>query len=237
VEHADSWLLDELENLAFKPYKSILPKIRTRTQALQKTEKEFLDAAANKLTKRQAVAFGLLARTFQLSISCLSNQLLQNFSGWNCSFRALLETFFVLDWVEQDAQRFESYFEGRGLSIGRIKNESCGRHPELATLYEEASQITHISTRSLHLPRNPSATGKYKLPFTGTSMYIPGHLLTEMLSNFKTLLTMLHRILNRLLVDNFDLLSTGEVLWERHSTKIKFGCLAFQAKDTDASQS
>lgn len=231
MERTDTWLVEELTKLQFEAYNHLLPQVSQSMSELRQIEFNFSEKLDGSLTKRQAVALGLLARTYQLSNSCLINQLLQNFAGWNCSYRSLLETLFVIDWIEQDSQRFESYFEGTAPGIGRIKTESCGRNPGFADLYENASEVTHVGTRALHLPRKKSVNASNEFPFSATFMGISGNELAEMLNRFTSLIALLGRRLHVLLIENFDSMKHGELLWDNGVTKSKFGCLGWTPID------
>lgn len=226
MENADIWVLAELTKLRFAAYNHLLPQVSQSMSELRQTESKFAQKLEGSLTKRQAVALGLLARTYQLGNSCLVNQLLQNYAGWNCSYRSLLETFFVVDWIEQDPQRFESYFEGNAPGIGRIKTECCGRNPEFAELYQNASDVTHVGSRALHLPRKRIASNKF--PFSATFMGVSGTELAEMLKRFTELMALLERRIHVLLIENFDAMKQGEILWDNNATKSKFGCLGWE---------
>ena len=228
----DTWVLNELTGLRIASYRDILPRVSAGMSRLRQVESHFVEAVAGSLTKRQAVGFGLLARTFQLAVSCLVNQLFQDYAGWNCSYRSLLETFFVIDWIRQDPQRSEAYFEDRAPGIGRIKNDCCGRHPEFATTYEDVSQVTHIGTRALYLPRKQGVGTPDRLPFTATDMNVAGSELDKMLQQFADLLDLLVCGLERLLVEDFDVTTQGAVLWEKGIPKRKFGCLGWEPRTT-----
>ncbi len=225
--NADSWVLRELAELGFVPYVNILPGISDSFVSLRDTEAQFIERLAGRLTKRQAVALGLLSRSFQLSISCLVNQLHQNYAGWNCSYRSLMETFFVIDWISQNSQRFEAYFEGQEPGIGRIKTECCGRHPEFATAYKEASDVTHVGNRALHLSRKTVVQSEGDLPFSASAMRIVGSELVTMLHDFARLLDLVCIDLKSLMLGNDSLLRIGEVLWDGTRTNSKFGCLGY----------
>ena len=228
MENADTWVLKELRSLQFAPYLDLLSQLARSLSKLREIESRFAEKVAESTTKRQAVALGLLARTYQLGISCLVNQLLQNFAGWHCSYRSLLETLFVVEWIGQDSQRFEAYFEGAAPGIGRIKTDFCGRHPEFADLYASASEVTHVGSRSLYLSRKHQMATSDELPFTATSMHIAGPQLAEMLRDFAKLVVLLEQRLEVLLIENFDLTTKGEVLWTKGTVKSKFGCLAWE---------
>ena len=228
MEKADNWLLGELKDLRFEPYDHLLPQVSQSMSELRQIESNFAEKLDGSLTKRQAVALGLLARTYQLGNSCLVNQLLQNYAGWNCSYRSLLETFFVIDWIEQDSQRFESYFEGTAPGIGRIKTESCGRNPEFAKLYQNASEVTHVGSRALHLSRKRAVKASNEFPFSATFMGISGTELADMLNRFTELIALLNRRIHVLLIENFDSMKKGEIVWDNSVTKSKFGCLGWE---------
>lgn len=227
MEKADAWLLSELKKLRFEPYSHLLPQVSQSMSQLRQMESSFAEKLDGSLTKRQAVALGLLARTYQLGNSCLVNQLLQNYAGWNCSYRSLLETFFVIDWIEQNSQRFESYFEGTAPGIGRIKTESCGRNPGFAELYRDASEVTHVGSRALHLSRKHSVKSSNEFPFSATFMGVSGTELVDMLHKFTKLIALLERRLRVLLIENFDAMKQGEILWDNSGIKSKFGCLGW----------
>ena len=227
MREADKWLLKELGELSFKPYQPLLPTLTKHFSDIREVESRFLRRVGNKLTKRQAVALGLLARTYQLSVSMLVNQLMQNYAGWSCSYRGLLETFFVADWLSHDPQRFESYFEGTAPGIGRIKNATCARHPELVAKYASASNTTHVGSRALHLPMRPSSHCSDGLPFAAVEMSIAGSELESMMLELRALLDLLVPCLQRLMIGNFETTDIGEVLWDGGTTKAKFGCLGY----------
>lgn len=231
MNNADSWVLEELNSLGFAPYEKLLPRVSESFLRLHAIEDDVVQKLGDGLTKRQAVGLGLLARTFQLSISCLVNQLYQNFAGWNCSYRSLLETFFVVDWIEQDPQRFESYFEGRAPGIGRIKTESCGRSPQLAEIYDEVSEVTHVGSRALHLPPKVVSNSQDEFPFAVTSMLVAGPELAKMLEQFTNLMELIDQRLEVLLIQGFDITQKGEVIWKKGVTKRKFGCLGWQPRE------
>lgn len=228
MENADTWLLAELKKLRFEAYNHLLPQVSRSMSELRQTESKFTEKLDGSLTKRQAVALGLLARTHQLGNSCLVNQLFQNYAGWNCSYRSLLETFFVIDWIEQDSQRFESYFEGTAPGIGRIKTECCGRNPEFAELYQNASEVTHVGSRALHLSRKRAVKASNEFPFSATFMGVSGTELADMLKRFTELIVLLEHRIHVLLLENFDSTKMGEILWDNSVTKSKFGCLGWE---------
>lgn len=230
MQNADHWVLGELADLGFEPYADVLPRISGNFQLLRTIETDFRAAIGNRLTKRQAVALGLLARSYQLSISCLVNQLQQNYAGWHCSYRSLMETFFVVDWLLQDPQRLEVYFENRAPSIGRIKTECCGRYPDFARKYDLASQVTHVENRALHLPRSSSVHTTEELPFSATEMGVAGPELAQMLIVLKQLQRLAASGLQVLLGERQALLAGGEVLWEKGVSKAKFGCLGYKPR-------
>lgn len=235
MHHADLWVLKELTNLGFAPYAEVLPRIVANCERIRTIELSFREAIGNRLTKRQAVAYGLLARTFQLSISCLVNQLQQNHSGWHCSYRSLMETFFVADWVLQDLQRLEAFFESHAPAIGRIKNDCCHRHPEFTDKYDSASQVTHVGTVAFHLSRGCWATSPDELPFAATEMHIGGSVLADNLVQFEELQALtISRVQS--LTECRDALNVGEVLWEKGVTKSQFGCLAYQPRGFPAEE-
>ena len=233
MRDADKWVLEELENLAFAPYGGLLPRVREDMTGLREIGRTFQEGIADALTKRQSVGLGLLARTYQLSMSCLVNQLLQDHAGWSTSYRSLIETFFVVDWIRQDAQRFEAYFEGTAPGIGKIKADCCNRHAEYAELYESASQVAHVADRALHLAPSREASPEGGFPFTVTELSIPGPLLAEMLERFANTLRLLKGELKGMLIDDFALTECGEVLWQRGETKAKFGCLGWKAREPE----
>ena len=228
MKNADTWVLKELEGLEFRPYRNILPEIRESILKLRDIEARFVELLGESMSKRQAVAFGLLARAYQLSISCLVNQLIQNHSGWNCSFRSLLETFFVIDWISAEPQRFEVFFEDNSPSIGRIKNECCGRHPEYAEIYDDVSEVTHVGTKALHLGRKRELDTEDELPFSASTMSIGGWILSEMLQQLASLINQLQLGLESLLIESFELTVPGETLWDHGKSKTKFGCLGWE---------
>jgi hypothetical protein len=228
MKDADTWVLNELRGLQFGPYIESLSQLERSFSKFREIESQFAEKIADSTTKRQAVALGLLARAYQLGISCLMNQLQQNFAGWHCSYRALLETLFVVEWIAQDPQRFEAYFEGTAPGMGRIKADFCGRHPEFADLYASASEVTHVGSRSLHLSRKLQITTTDAMPFTATSMLIAGPELAEMLRELTELLVLLAQSLELLLIQNFDLTTKGEVLWAKGAVRSKFGCLGWE---------
>jgi hypothetical protein len=228
--NAHSWLLKELVALGFKPYESLLPRTFEGMCKLSDLEARFTEKVANTLTKRQAVGLGLLARTYQLGISCLVNQLLQNYAGWNCSYRSLLETYFVVDWIGQDPQRFEAYFEGTAPGIGRIKADCCGRHPEFSAVYQDVSEVTHVGSRALHLPRKRQLPSAGEFPFSATSMYVSGVELTKMLGKCTDLLMLLGKEFEFLLIDHFDLMADGETFWKQGASAAKYGCLEWEPR-------
>lgn len=231
MRNADVYLLKELEVLSFKPYEPLIPKLRNRFDEMRSIEQEYSGRVGNKLTKRQAVAFGLLARTFQLGISALSNQLYQNHAGWKCSYRALMETFFVIDWISEDEQRFEAYFEDSAPGIGRIKTWSCNRHNGLAKKYSDASDVVHVGDRSLHLPWRLSPSETDQIPFTAVEMSISGPKLESMMIELVELFDLSVPRLISLLLENFEKTTSGETLWDGRQTKAKFGCLGFAPRD------
>ncbi len=229
MQNADRWVLKELAELKFRPYTDVLPRLAANFEQFRALETTFREEIGNRLTKRQAVLMGLLARSFQLSISCLLNQLHQNHSGWNCSYRSLIETFFVADWLLQDPQRLEAYFESHAPPIGRIKTDCCRRHPQFLELYDVASQATHVETLALLLPRARTLAGPDDLPFTATEMGIAGRVLAENLVLIDAVQALLASRLQSLMALG-EKLNTGEVLWERGVTKAKFGCLAYEPR-------
>jgi hypothetical protein len=232
MQNAEHWVLQELTDLEFKPYAELLPQVSENFRLLRALEVAFREAIGNRMTKRQAVVYGLLARTFQLSVSCLVNQLLQNHSGWSCSYRSLMETFFVADWIQQQPNRLEAYFESHAPTIGRIKSDCCRRHPEYAEKYNVASQVTHVETLALHLPRTCSACKLEDLPFTATEMSIAGTTLAQNLRFFDELQGVLISRLQSL-INLREKLNSGEVLWEQGFSKSKFGCLRYEPRGLD----
>ena len=81
MDNADTWLLKELTGLTFEPYRALLPQVSESMSEPRRIESRFVEKLTDSLTKRQAVALGLLARTYQLSISCLGSQLLQCYAA------------------------------------------------------------------------------------------------------------------------------------------------------------
>jgi hypothetical protein len=235
MKMAHRWLLHELGGLAFEPYADKLPMIEVLFVSLVELENSFSAACGSKLTKRQAVAFGLLSRTYQLGVSCLTNQLLQNHAGWHCSFRSLLETFFVIDWLAADYQRFEAYFEGTAPGIGKIKNESCSRHPHWMQPYNSSSEVTHVGFRSLHLSTKKVVANEDELPFTVSSMGIGPEELTHMICGFLRLMTDCEAALRTMIVTDESRLGTGEILWDKGLTKAKYGCLSYAPRKATTS--
>lgn len=233
MENADAWVLAELRGLQFAPYPDSLSSVTESMAKLREIEKKFTELVGETLSKRQAVAFGLLARTFQLSISCLVNQLLQDYAGWNCSYRSLLETFFVVDWINEEPQRFEAYFEGTTPVIGRIKAECCGRYPKYAEIYDRVSKVTHVGNRALHLSPKRRIESTNEIPFSATTMSIAGKELSIMLDEFAELAQRLQTGLEDLLIEGFKLTKHGETLWDKGTTKSRFGCLGWEPRYSD----
>ena len=68
MDNADTWLLKELTGLTFEPYRALLPQVSESMSELRRIESRFVEKLTDSLTKRQAVALGLLARTYQLRV-------------------------------------------------------------------------------------------------------------------------------------------------------------------------
>ncbi len=236
MKNAEHWVLSEVSRLRFEPYAKPLVVIEESFKELREVERIFVSSLNNQLTKRQAVAFGLLARTFQLSISCLTNQLLQNFAGWNSSYRSLLETFITLDWISQDPQRCESYFEANDPGIGRIKSACRSRHQSLVDKYDSVSGVAHVGTRSLHLCRSNDDAGESAFPFAASTMSIAPLELRTMISSFRSLFTQLIAKHKEMLQTRFNETKCGELLWDGGNAHEKFGCLGFTPRTEIATE-
>jgi len=230
MKYADRWLIRSIKELNFEPYEGVIEKIETNSSYLRVLEMLLIMQLGEKLTKRQAVLLGLLARTYQLTVACLMAKLLQNYSAWNSSFRALMETFFIIEYIKHKPDRYEMYFEDADPNIGKVKAEVCTRYPVYKLLYKEITQSVHVGTDALRLSRANAPRGWSQIPFSATDMNIAGGTLTKNIVQLNTLLEDIVGCLRSLVVENFSDTNKGKILWDAGSPKLKFSCLAYEPK-------
>jgi hypothetical protein len=230
MKNAEEWLLADLKKLNFSPYQTLLPKISALFGEIDKIDREFKGNFRGQLTKRQIVVYGLMARVFQLSIGCLSAQLLQNRASWVASYRSLLEAFFVIEWINYKVSRADSYFTGNDPGIGKIKAEVCTRIPVFKKIYEDTSSDVHLGTTAFYLGRNNPFESGEEFPFISTDMSISGSNLVNQLNLFIEAFGSAVTFLRSLLVDLSAELETSELFWDDGLVKKNFGCLAYQPK-------